>query len=135
MKTLKRHGNAMPVLEILTHQKMKKLIPIVITALLLLCVCFAFFLQNKRKGETVLSIKDTGTSYTFEASFYAGATPEVTRYIDSCANVLRTENANFRIKTSEGDLLITADKQANSTTAIFRVRKMCQGISNMLIQN
>lgn len=114
---------------------MKKLIPAIIAALLLLCICFAFLLQNKRKGETDLSIKDTGTSYTFKASFYAGATPGVTRYIDSCTHILRTENANFRIKISEGDLLITADKQANSATAIFRVRKMCQGIGDMLIRD
>ncbi len=114
---------------------MKKLTPVIITALLLLCVCFAFFIQNQRKGETVLSIKDLETRYTFKASFYAGITPKVTGYMDSCAKVLVTENADFRIKTSEGDLLITADKQANSAAAIFHIRKMCQGISDMLVQN
>jgi hypothetical protein len=125
----------MPALETLTHQKMKNLIPAIIATLLLLCVCFACFLQNKRKGETVLSIKDAKPNYTFKASFYAEITPEVNRYMDSCANILRAENANFRIKTSEGDLVITADKQANSATAIFRIRKMCQGISDILIQD
>jgi len=124
----------MPALEILTHQKMKKFIPTIIAALLLLCVCFAFFLQNKRKGETYLSIKDTGTSYTFKASFYAGLTPEVTRYMDSCTSILRKENANFRIKISDGNLAITADMQANSVIAISHIRKMCQGISDVLLQ-
>lgn len=114
---------------------MKKLTPAIIAALLLLCVCFAFFIQNQHKGETVLSIKDSETRYTFKASFYAEITPKVSGYMDSCAKVLMTENANFRIKTSEGDLVITADKQANSATAIFRIRKMCRGISDMLIQN
>lgn len=65
---------------------MKKLTPVIITALLLLCVCFAFFIQTQRKGETVLSIKDSETRYTFKASFYAGITPKVTGYMDSCAN-------------------------------------------------
>lgn len=113
---------------------MKKFIPAIIAALLLICFCLAFFFQNKRKGETVLSIKDAKHSYIFKASFYSGSTPDVTRYLDSCANILRTENANFRIKTSEGDLLISADKQANSAIAIFHIKKMCKGISDILIQ-
>jgi hypothetical protein len=125
----------MPALEILTHQKMKKLIPTIIAAMLLLCVCFAFFLQNKRKGETVLSIKDVKPGYTFKASFYSGSTPEVTRYMDSCTDVLRKENASFHIKISEGDLTITAAKQANSVIVMSHIRKMCQGISDILIQD
>jgi hypothetical protein len=125
----------MPALEILTNQKMKKFIPAIIAALLLICVCFAFFLQNKRKGETVLSIKDAKPSYTFKASFYAGSTPEVTRYMDSCTAILRNENANLHIKISEGDLTITAAKQANSVIVMSHIRKMCQGISDILIQD
>ena len=125
----------MPALEILTNQKMKKFIPTIITALLLICVCFAFFLQNKCKGETVLSIKDTEPSYSFKASFYSAATPEVTRYMDSCASILRKENASFHIKIADGDLTITADKQDNSVIVISHIRKMCQGISDILIQN
>jgi len=113
----------------------KKLTPAICAALLLLCVYFVFSIQNKRKGETVLSIKDTGTSYTFKASFFPGSTQGLTQYMDSCANLLRKENASFHIKISEGDLAITADRQANSVTAIFRIRKMCQGISDMLIQD
>ncbi|MDN5288949.1 MAG: hypothetical protein JWR38_5223 [Mucilaginibacter sp.] len=114
---------------------MKKLIPAIIAALLLLCVCFAFFLQNKRKGETVLSIKDAESSYTFKASFYSVVTPEVTRYMDSCTAILRKENASFRIKISDGDLTIMADKQDNSVIVISHIRKMCQSISDILIQN
>jgi hypothetical protein len=125
----------MPDLEILTHQKMKKFIPAIIATLLLLCICFAFFLQNKRKGETILSIKDAEPSYAFKASFYSGATPEVTRYMDSCTGMLRKENASFRIKISDGDLTITADKQDNSVIVISHIRKMCQGISDILIQD
>jgi len=114
---------------------MKKLIPAIFAALLLLCVCFAFSIQNQRKGETVLSIKDSETRYTFKASFYSAITPEVNRYMDSCASIPKIQNANFRIKISEGDLVIMADKQENSVTAIFCLRKICQGISDLLIQD
>jgi len=114
---------------------MKNFIPTIITALLLICFCFAFFFQNKRKGETVLSIKDTKTGYTFKASFYQGSTPEVTRYMDSCTAILRNENANYRIKISDGDLTITADRRANSAIATAHIKKMCRGISDVLIQN
>ncbi len=114
---------------------MKKFVPAIIAALLLLCVCFAFFLQSKRKGETVLSIKDAEPSYTFKASFYSGSAPEVTRYMDSCTAILRKENASFHIKISDGDLTIMADKQANSVIVISHIRKMCQGISDTLIND
>ena len=114
---------------------MKKFIPAIIAALLLICVCFAFFLQNKRKGETVLSIRDAKPSYTFKASFYSGATPEVTRYMDSCAGILRKENASFHIKISDGGLTITATKQDNSVIVMSHIRKMCKGISDILIQD
>ena len=124
----------MPVLEVLTNQKMKNFIPTIITALLLICFCFAFFLQNKRKGETLLSIKDAKSGYTFKASFYSGSTPEVTRYMDSCTAILRNENANYHIKISDGDLTITADTRANSAIAIAHIKKMCRGISDILIQ-
>lgn len=113
---------------------MKKFIPAIIAALLLICICLAFFRQNKRKGETDLSIKDTGSSYTFKASFYAGSMPEITRYMDSCTAILRKENANFYIKISDGNLAITADKQDNSAIATAHIRKMCRGISDVLIQ-
>ena len=114
---------------------MKRLIPAIIAILLLLCVCFACFIQNQQKGKAVFSIKDSKTNYTFKASFNSHITPKVTRYMDSCANILRKENANFRITTSEGSLLITADKQANSATAISLIKKMCQDIGDMLIQD
>ena len=114
---------------------MKKLFPAIIATLLLLCIFVAFFLQDKRKGETVLSIKDAKPSYTFKASFYSGLTPEVTRYMDSCTAILRNENANYHIKISEGDLTVTADKQANSAIATAHIKKMCRGISDILIQN
>ena len=124
----------MPALETLTNQKMKKFIPTIITALLLICFCFAFFLQNKRKGETLLSIEDAKFGYTFKASFYSGSTPEVTRYMDSCTAILRNENANYHIKISDGDLTITADTRANSAIATAHIKKMCRGISDILIQ-
>lgn len=125
----------MPALETLTNKKMKKFIPTIITALLLICFCFAFFLQNKRKGETILSIKDARSGYTFKASFYSGSTPEVTRYMDSCTAILTNENANYHIKISDGDLTITADTRANSAVATTHIKKMCRGISDVLIQN
>jgi hypothetical protein len=124
----------MPSSEILTHQKMKKLIPAIIAALLLLCICFVLFFRNKSRGETTLAIKDTERHYIFKASFYPGATPGVSRYIDSCTSLLRKENASFRVKISDGDLTITADKQANAAIVITHIKKMCQGISDTLIQ-
>lgn len=114
---------------------MKKIIPAIIAALLLVCICFSFFMQNKHEGEMALSIKNSSTGYTFKASFYAGSTPAVTRYLDSCSNILRKKDANFRIKISEGNLVITANTGANSPVTIAYIRNMCQGISDVLFQH
>jgi hypothetical protein len=112
---------------------MKNFIPTIIAALLI-CSCFTFFPLDKHKGETLFSTKDTNVGYTFKASFYAGSTPEVNRYIDSCTAVLSNENANYHIKISDENLTITADPRDNSATAIAHIKKMCRGISDILIQ-
>jgi len=112
---------------------MKNFFPTIIAALLI-CFCFAFFLQGKRKGETLFSSKEANFGYTFKASLYSGLTPEINKYMDSCTAILSNENANYHIKISDGNLIITADTRANSPIAIAHIKKMCRGISAILIQ-
>ena len=114
---------------------MKQTMLIVIVALLISGSCLVFFLYKKRNGETRVSIEDTKNSYTFTASFHPDLTGKVIRYADSCTNVLRKEKANFRIKTSDGELAITADKQLNSPEGMEQIKKTCAGIKDVIIQH
>lgn len=114
---------------------MKKLTLTITVTLVILGCCLVFFLTKKGNGRTSVSVKDAETSYTFTASFNPGLMPKVTRYADSCANVLRKEKTSFHIKTSTGELAVAADKQLNSSGEMEHIKKMCNGIKDIVIQH
>ena len=114
---------------------MKQTMLIVIVALLISGSCFVLFLYKKRNGETRVSIENAKNRYTFTASFDPVLTGKVIWYVDSCAYVLRKEKANFRIKTSDGELAITVDKQLNSPGVMEHIKKICAGIKDVIIQH
>jgi uncharacterized protein YpmS len=116
-------------------EKMKKLTLTVITAFFILSIYFVLFLIDKGQNEIIVSTTEAEEEYTFKASFDASLMPKVERYMDSCASILRKEEASFRIKTSAGKLAVTADKPLNSEVAMDQIRTMCQGINKVLIQD
>ena len=113
---------------------MRKLLPALGAVLLLLCVYFTFFHNGNQAGEVDISIKNSPTSYLFDISFADRLTPEVTSYVDSCAGKLQKEKAQMRIKISEGNLTIQADKKANSEAALDQIKNMCHGIGDYIFQ-
>ena len=100
--------------------------------LLILSIFFVFFLIKKRHGETGVFVEDSETSYNFSTSFNPALMPKVTPYVDSCTNVLRKNGVDFRVKTSEGELNISADKQSNSPMDIERIKKTCDGFRDVI---
>lgn len=113
---------------------MKRTSLFALVILLILCLCL-FFLQAKRHGETRISVKQNETSYTFTAAYDPRLTATVNHYLDTCANRLRKDQANIRIRTFEGELEIKADKRLNSATGIMQVDNMCRGIAGLINPN
>ncbi|MDB4923180.1 hypothetical protein [Mucilaginibacter sp.] len=102
---------------------------------------------QKNNGDVSIAVKDTDDAYTYTASFDEDYTGKVQNYINHSIkpnslfksthdyfNVTTTlkDGTDFYIKESPGDLKIVIDKKKNSTSSYLRIKKMCDGISNVL---
>jgi hypothetical protein len=101
----------------------------------------------KNSDDISISVADTDNTYTYTASFNEDVTGRVQGYINHCIkpnglfrsthdyfNVTTTlkDGTEFYVKESPGELKIEIDKRKNSYASFMRIKKMCDGISNVL---
>lgn len=94
-----------------------------------------------------ISVTENLDTYHFSANYNAENTARVQSYINSKISpnsLFRSENdymdintvlsdrTRFYIKESPGRLNIKLDKTKNSLSSYMRIRKMCEGIKNLL---
>ena len=94
-----------------------------------------------------ISVTDTDDTYALSAKFDQNYTERVQDYINHSIkptdlfrsahdyfNVITRlkDNTEFHIKESPGKLEVEFDKKKNSYASYQRIRKMCEGISNLL---
>ena len=102
---------------------------------------------ERNSGDISIAAKDTDDTFTYTASFDEDYTGRVQDYINHSIkpnglfksthdyfNVTTTlkDGTDFYIKESPGDLKILIDKRKNSTSSYLRIKKMCEGVSNVL---
>lgn len=102
---------------------------------------------QKNNGDVSITVKDTDDAYTYIASFDEDYTGKVQSYINHSIkpnglfksthdyfDVTTTlkDGTDFYIKESPGDLKIEINKKKNSIASYFRIKKMCDGVSNVL---
>ncbi|SHN12809.1 hypothetical protein [Mucilaginibacter sp. OK098] len=102
---------------------------------------------QKNNGDVAISVSDTDEAYTYIASFDEDYTDKVQGYINHSIkpnglfrsthdyfDVTTTlkDGTGFYVKESPGNLKIEINKKKNSTASYFRIKKMCDGISNVL---
>jgi hypothetical protein len=102
---------------------------------------------QKNNGDVSITVKETDDAYTYTASFDENYTGKVQGYINHSIkpnglfksthdyfNVTTTlkDGTEFYVKESPGELKIVIDKKKNSTSSYLRIKKMCDGISNVL---
>lgn len=102
---------------------------------------------QKNNGDVSIAVKNTDDTYTYTASFDEDYTGKVQSYINHSIkpnglfksthdyfDVTTTlkDGTDFYIKESPGDLKIEINKRKNSTSSYLRIKKMCDGISNVL---
>jgi len=115
--------------------------------LVALSIFVGWIKYQRNNGDISISVKNTDDYYTYTASFAEDVTGRVQDYINySIApnglfksthdyfNVTTTlaDKTNFYVKESPGELKIEIDKRKNSTASYLRIKKMCDGISNVL---
>jgi hypothetical protein len=97
--------------------------------------------------DIAIAVNDDNDKYKFSASFPDGNTTRVQEYInksispnklakssDDYFDVTTTlaDKTEFYAYESPGKLKIEIDKRKNSNASIYRIRKMCDGIKNLL---
>jgi len=102
---------------------------------------------NVYDHDTAITVNDDRDSYTFTAHYDRRETGRVESFINRKispdqmgssendyidANTKLNDNTRFYIKESPGKLKIALDKRTNGTASYYRIRKMCEGVKNLL---
>ncbi|WP_295667920.1 hypothetical protein [uncultured Mucilaginibacter sp.] len=97
-----------------------------------------------------ISISEEKDTYEFSAHYDRSNTRKVQAYINESikpnqmgssendyvdATTSLPDNTRFYIKESPGRLKIRLDKTQNSTASYFRIKKMCEGVKQLLAEN
>ncbi|MDB5132740.1 MAG: hypothetical protein JWR02_2489 [Mucilaginibacter sp.] len=101
-------------------------------------------------GNISITVNDTDDNYKFTASFDPNATPRVLYYINKSVGpsgrgdyfdvttsriditTRLNDHTEFYIKESPGELKVVLDKRKNSSSSYLRIKRMCEGIKNLL---
>jgi hypothetical protein len=96
---------------------------------------------------TSVTVSEDENTYTFSARYDRRETGRVERYINQNispdqmgssendyvdASTTLNDNTRFHIKESPGKLEIQIDKKANSPASCYRIRKLCDGVKDLL---
>jgi hypothetical protein len=106
--------------------------------------------MGSNTGNIAITASDTDDTYKFTASFDSNATQRVLYYINKCieprgngdyfdvtssridVTTRLNDQTEFYIKESPGELKVVLDKRKNSHASCLRVKRMCEGIKNLL---
>jgi hypothetical protein len=103
--------------------------------------------QHHNNDNLSISVTDTDDTYALSAKFNEDYTGRVQDYINHSIrpnglfrsahdyfNVTTrlSDNTEFHIKESPGELELEFDKRKNSYASYQRIRKMCEGVSEVL---
>lgn len=126
-----------------------------LTAFCLMCLSI-FLVCAKMMGNTgniSVSVSENDDTYKFTASFDPVTTTRILHYINSSivstgrqpegtyfdedtrridVTTRLSDNTEFDIKESPGDVKIRLDKRKNSYASYMRIKRMCEGIKTIL---
>jgi hypothetical protein len=106
--------------------------------------------MGNNTGNIAITVNDIDDTYKFTASFDPNATPRVLNYINKSIKptgmgdyfdittqriditTLLNDHTEFYIKESPGELKVVLDKRKNSHASCLRIKRMCEGIKNLL---
>ena len=114
----------------------------------------SIFLASKKleliNHGTAITVNENDRSYKFSASYNKEVTERVRAYINNCLKptvivipgndymditTILTDKTQFYIKESPGWLKIEFDKRKNSFGSYLRIKRICEGVKNLLAGN
>ncbi len=126
--------------------KMKNNYIILIIGILTLGIGLAYFLIKNNNGSISIHVTESEQVYKFAATYNETKSQKIKQYIDDClkpesifknsdkvdALIILDDRTRFNIKATPGRLHIKLDKSENSEASIVRIRKICQGIKEII---
>lgn len=106
------------------------------------------FAACNRHGDVDVSVKESDDEYRFKAYYNEDRTDEVYDFINKSMSpnkLFRNDDdvvngetafddgARFRIKARKGELVISIDKGKDNQESVARIRKMCQGLKEVIV--
>jgi hypothetical protein len=97
--------------------------------------------------DIAIAINETTDTYSFSAHYSKSNTGRVERYINGSispnslagsandyfdASTVLTDGTTFHIIEYPGKLQIILDKRKNSTASYYRIKKMCDGVKELI---
>jgi hypothetical protein len=94
-----------------------------------------------------ITMNENDRSYKFSASYNEEATERVRTYINNCMKpavivtpgndymditTMLPDKTEFYVKESPGRLKIELDKRKNSFSSYLRIKRVCEGVKNLL---
>jgi hypothetical protein len=115
---------------------------------LLVLLSIALFISCRGRGDTSVSIYDSEDIYSLTATYPDYKTERVEQFMNramrnslfnSGDNVIDAltvldDQTRLHIKSESGRLKLRFDKRQNTDSALQRMKKMCQGIKNVLTE-
>jgi hypothetical protein len=123
-----------------------KHLPLITYFLVLASLCSSC-MWNHHEGDTAISISDTKSSFSVSAYYDKNKTRKVQQCIDkhlgsnnnisfvnaqTDARITLDDKTKFYIRSYPGELKIKFDKEENSFESYTEIRKMCEGIKNII---
>lgn len=119
----------------------------IILCLLSFAFCFPY-LKKELNGDNIkISRTETQEGFTFTASFNKVKSPKVQAYIDEYlkpmgnfsmknveidATITLDDKSNFYLKTTPGELKIKVEKEETSASNYFKLKRMCESLSDVI---
>ncbi len=115
--------------------------------LLSLSIFIGWVKFERNSDDLSISVSDTDDTFTYTSSFNEDYTGRVQDYINHSikpnglfksthdyfdVTTTLADKTEFYVKESPGKLKIEIDKKRNSYASYMRIKKMCEGLSNIL---
>jgi hypothetical protein len=126
---------------------MKTSVYLFVICLIALSIFVGYTKYESNYDGVSIAIHDDTDSYGLIAKYNINNTDKVQQYINSClapnilfpspnddldVNTTLKDGTYFTIKSSPGNMKISIDKTKNSTRSYYRIKKMCDGIKEVL---
>ena len=116
-------------------------------SLLLSQMAVAAMFVSCNNGDLSVKVKDADDYYRFTATFDEDKSPQVSEFLngeiaptrivsdtDFKVTTVLNDQTKFTLESSPGEIMIYLDKEENSRASYHRVKNLCEGIKDIIME-